>query len=83
MNVQQEVNQPRTPATDSRALQSLIKAEKAYVDDLFQATSSARSAASSLLAWGMSETPDLEHASETVTRWLEEVARAQLSLIHI
>jgi len=77
MNVQQEVNQPRTPATDSRALQSLIKAEKAYVDDLFQATSSARSAASSLLAWGMSETPDLEHASETVTRWLEEVARAQ------
>ena len=38
MNVQVDRNQPRTPATDSRALQNLIKSEKAYVDDLLGAT---------------------------------------------
>ena len=43
MNVQVDRNQPRTPATDSRALQNLIKSEKAYVDDLLGATSAALS----------------------------------------
>ena len=44
MNVQVDRNQPRTPATDSRALQNLIKSEKAYVDDLLGATSAAYAA---------------------------------------
>ncbi|KAI3628755.1 hypothetical protein CBS14141_000458 [Malassezia furfur] len=77
MNAQPDMNQPRTPATDSRALQNLIKAEKVYVENLFSATSAAMSAASSLQAWGMSETPDMEKATLTVTKWLEDVASAQ------
>lgn len=77
MNVQLDRNQPRTPATDSRALQSLIKAEKAYMDDLLNATSSAFSAASSLHAWGLSETPDLAQATGHVSRLLEGVVHAQ------
>lgn len=77
MNVQLDRNQPRTPATDSRALQSLIKAEKTYVDDLLNATSSAFSAASSLHAWGLSETPDLGQATGHVSRLLETVVHAQ------
>ncbi|SHO76824.1 Uncharacterized protein MSYG_1163 [Malassezia sympodialis ATCC 42132] len=77
MNVQLDRNQPRTPATDSRALQNLIKAEKEYVDDLLNATSSAFSAASSLHAWGLSETPDLGQATGHVSRMLENVVHAQ------
>ncbi|WFD18720.1 hypothetical protein MCAP1_000929 [Malassezia caprae] len=77
MNVQLDRNQPRTPATDSRALQSLIKSEKEYVDDLLNATSSAFSAASSLHAWGLSETPDLGQATGHVSRMLESVVNAQ------
>ena len=77
MNVQVDRNQPRTPATDSRALQNLIKSEKAYVDDLLGATSAAYAAASSLHAWGISETPDLDHASGIVSQALESAANAQ------
>ena len=77
MNVQVDRNQPRTPATDSRALQNLIKSEKTYVDDLLGATSAAYSAASSLHAWGISETPDLDHASGVVSQALECAANAQ------
>ncbi|WFC98971.1 hypothetical protein MYAM1_001705 [Malassezia yamatoensis] len=77
MNAQPDVNQPRTPATDSRALQNLIKAEKTYVENLFSSTSAAMSAASSLQAWGISETPDMERATLSVTKWLEDVASAQ------
>lgn len=77
MIAQPDMNQPRTPATDSRALQNLIKAEKVYVENLFSATSAAMSAASSMQAWGMSETPDMEKATLTVTKWLEDVASAQ------
>ncbi|WFD01452.1 hypothetical protein MOBT1_000116 [Malassezia obtusa] len=77
MNGQPDMNQPRTSATDSRALQNLIKAEKTYVENLFSATSAAMSAASSLRAWGMSETPDMENATLSVTKWLEDAASAQ------
>lgn len=77
MNVQLDRNQPRTPATDSRALQTLIKTEKVYADDLLTATSAALSAASSLHAWGLSETPDLDEATAVVARMLEGVAQAQ------
>ena len=77
MNVQLDRNQPRTPATDSRALQNLIKAEKTYVDELLSATSAAFGAASSLHAWGISETPDLDHASDIVAQYLEKAANAQ------
>lgn len=77
MNAQPDVNQPRTPATDSRALQNLIKAEKTYVENLFSTTSAAMSAASALQAWGMSETPDMEQATMSVSKWLEEASSAQ------
>ena len=77
MNVQLDRNQPRTPATDSRALQNLIKAEKTDVDELLSATSAAFGAASSLHAWGISETPDLDHASDIVAQYLEKAANAQ------
>ena len=63
MNVQLDMNQPRTPVTDSRALQNLIKAEKTYVDELLTMSSASLTAASSLHAWGMSETPDLDAAT--------------------
>ncbi|WFD07153.1 hypothetical protein MVES1_002511 [Malassezia vespertilionis] len=82
MNVQPDMNQPRTSASDSRALQNLVKAEKAYVDQLFTATSSAVSANSSLQAWGMSETPDLESAALTVSKHLDEVLDAQKTYAH-
>lgn len=77
LNVQLDRNQPRTPATDSRALQTLIKTEKTYVDDMLTATSAAISAASSLHAWGLSETPDLDEATGAVAHMLEAAANAQ------
>ncbi|WFD36624.1 hypothetical protein MCUN1_003509 [Malassezia cuniculi] len=75
------VNQPRTPATDSRALQNLLKSEKSYGEHLLTATSASLSAASSLAAWGISETPDLDHAAQDVAHWLEESARGQRMLV--
>lgn len=76
MNVQLDMNQPRTPVTDSRALQNLIKAEKTYVDELLTMSSASLTAASSLHAWGMSETPDLDAATAHVGRLLENAANA-------
>ena len=75
------INQPRTPATDSRALQNLLKTEKAYGDSLLTATSASLSAASSLAAWGMSETPDLDRATQDVAYWLEDAARGQRTFV--
>lgn len=81
MNVQPNVNQPRTPATDSRALQNLLKSEKAYGDSLLTTTSASLSAASSLAAWGISETPDLDRAAQDVASWLEQSARGQRMMV--
>ncbi|WFD32244.1 hypothetical protein MSPP1_003288 [Malassezia sp. CBS 17886] len=77
MNVQPDVNQPRTPATDSRALQNLIKSEHSYADELLGVASTEMVAAACLSSWGMAETPDLEMATRSVAGGLDEVAAAQ------
>lgn len=63
--------------TDSRLLQNLIKAEKAYTTHLASTVASSQAAAAALKAWGTSEARDVAQTSSRLADLLHEVADAQ------
>ncbi|KAK0554067.1 hypothetical protein OC845_000881 [Tilletia horrida] len=67
----------RQHISDSRLLNSLYKAEKAYADHQAAAVAAALAASSALSSWGTSEPVDIATAAAEIADGLAQVANAQ------